>query len=312
MKTNAFSGVITALITPFTEQNQLDLESFHKLMIAQKKSGISGVVVLGTTGESTTLTDDESETIVRIALEYQSDHFQILVGTGTNSTATTIEKSLKYANFTKHGKKPDGLLIVTPYYNKPLQEHLIHHYHAVCAAVPETPVCVYNVPGRTGVNIQPKTFLKIVAQNKNVVAIKEAAGNMNAVSEMRLLLNDANLSHVRILSGDDPTFAPSLLCGGDGVISVTTNLIPKIMCQILEYSQKNLLNKVQELHLKTYRLNNGLFFITNPVGIKYLVAKVGLCQNVLRPPLYPTNDNEAKILDDLFMDLQKNKIEFLT
>lgn len=311
MKTQAFSGVITALITPFTKDKALDFESFHKLMLAQKKSGVSGVVILGTTGESTVLTEQESDDLVSAALEYQSGDFQILIGTGTNSTATTIEKSLKYSKFKAHGKTPDGLLIVTPYYNKPLQEHLVCHYAEICSRIPETPVCLYNVPGRTSVNVQPATFLKIAKQNKNIVAIKEAAGSVNVVSEMRRLLNDANLSHVRILSGDDSTFAPALLCGGDGVISVTTNLIPKAMCQILACAQKNLFDQVRDLHLKLYSINSGVFFITNPVGIKYLVSKIGFCQNILRPPLYPANDNESKVLDDLLSDLKKNNIEFL-
>lgn len=309
MKTRAFSGVMTALITPFTKQNTLDFESFHKLMTSQKKSGISGVVVLGTTGESVTLTEDESDAVVSAALEYQSDDFQVCIGTGSNSTAATIEKSIRYANFKAHGKQPDGLLIVTPYYNKPLQDHLTYHYSAVCSAVPETPICLYNVPGRTGVTMQPSTLIKIASENNNVVAIKEAAGNLNVITEMRLRLNASNLSHIRILSGDDATFAPSLLCGADGVISVTTHLIPKPMCQILQYADQHRFDQVREMHLNTYHLNSGVFVVTNPIGIKYLLSKVGLCQNILRPPLYATNDSESKILDDLFMDLQNRKIE---
>ncbi len=310
-KIQPFSGVISAIVSPFKQSMELDIDAFHRLVNAQKEAGVHGIVVLGSTGEAATFTKNEFETLVCAALEHQTNQFQILVGTGTNCTRTTAEKSEYYSNFKSNGKSVDGLLIVTPYYNKPMQDHLVYHFRDVCSKVSNTPVCVYNVPGRTGINMNASTLVKIAEQNNNVVAIKEAAGCVNAITQMRLGLNVANLNHVRILSGDDATFSAALLNGADGIISVTSQLIPKAMCGILEKALSNDWKAVQHLHLKTYNLQNGISSVTNPVGIKFLLSKLGFCESVLRAPLYVPNETEGSYLESLLKNLKLNNIQLL-
>jgi 4-hydroxy-tetrahydrodipicolinate synthase len=300
-----FSGVITAIITPFLQNGDVDYKTFHSLLERQKASGIHGVVILGTTGENPTLTEDESKKCVLAALEHKSENFHIYAGTGTNDTKQTIEKS-KMVLMLKSGQNSvDGIMVVTPYYNKPNQKHLIQHFHSVFSAIPNTPTCVYNVPGRTGINMLPQTFAEIAKQNPNCVAIKEAAGNVNAIAEMRLSLNEIGKNEIQILSGDDATFMPALLCGANGVISVTTNLIPKPMLEILQAFKNNNIAKMQELHLNTYVINSGIFAVPNPVGIKYAMSKYNLCLNTLRAPLFPTDESEEKILNTMIQKLEK-------
>lgn len=304
-----FSGVITALVTPFLNNHEIDFPAFHKLLESQKQARINGVVILGTTGENPTLTDAESTELVLAALEHQTESFHIYVGTGTNDTRTTIEKSKKFSTLRSASQKtPNGIMVVTPYYNKPTQQHMIAHYGEVCRAAPNTPVCVYNVPGRTGVTLQPSTFAKIVSENNNVVAIKEAAGNTNVICELSLLLSSIGKSKIHILSGDDPTFVPSLLCGAHGVISVTTNFIPTPMVAMLTAFQNNHISDLQRLHLETYCLNNGVFCVPNPVGIKWMLARAGQCEPTLRPPLYPAQGHEVETLEKIWHDLVKNKV----
>lgn len=302
MSHDPFSGVMTALVTPFHKNKEIDFKSFHKIIEHQKKSGIHGIVILGTTGENPTLTEQESESLVLEALEHQTDDFHIYVGTGTNDTASTVKKSLYFANLkSKSHKQANGIMVVTPYYNKPTQQHLINHYKEVCTQIKNTPVCLYNVPGRTGINIQAKTFSKIAFENENIVAIKEAAGNVNAISEIRLELNKIGKNRVRILSGDDATFCPALLCGANGVISVTTHIIPITMLEILNAIKEGNAKRACELHLKSYSINNGVFCTPNPVGIKWLLSQLNMCENVLRAPLYPAEGDEVEKLNDILL-----------
>lgn len=294
MKHNPFSGVMTAVITPFLPDKKIDFESFHRILESQKKAGIHGVVILGSTGENATLTEQEAQSLVQEALEHRTDDFHIYVGTGTNNTQTTIEKSIYFSQLkSKSGKKADGVMVVTPYYNKPSQRHLILHYKEVCSAIPDTPVCLYNVPGRTGVNLQPSTLAQIALENPNLVAIKEAAGNLNAITEMRLELNQMGKQHVLILSGDDATFCPAMLCGADGVISVTTHLMPHVMLDMWSAVRQGHFEHARDLHLKSYSLNNGIFSVPNPVGVKCLLSERNMCENVLRAPLYPATGDEV-------------------
>lgn len=301
-----FSGVITALVTPFKGNKEIDFKSFHNILDSQKKSGINGVVVLGTTGENPTLNPQESESLVLAALEHQTERFHVYVGTGTNDTASTIEKSVYFSKLkSSSNKQANGIMVVTPYYNKPNQQHLIYHYKEVANSVRETPLCLYNVPGRTGVNILPSTVAKIAGENSNMVAIKEAAGNLNAITEMRLELDKIGKSDVRILSGDDATFCPALLCGASGVISVTTHIIPHMMLDILKAVQEGNTKQAHKLHLKSYGINNGIFAVPNPVGVKWMLSRLSMCENVLRAPLYPASETEACALEKIFVELDQ-------
>jgi 4-hydroxy-tetrahydrodipicolinate synthase len=311
MSHRPFSGVITALVTPFKNDGSLDLNAFNKLLDLQKKSGIHGVVILGTTGENPTLNDEESQELVLNALEHRTNDFHVYVGTGTNDTKQTIDKSIKYSKLENGLHKPDGIMVVTPYYNKPNAQHLVYHYREVFHAIQETPACVYNVPGRTGINMSAQTLVKIAQENPNMVAIKEAAGNLNAITEMRLALNSVGKQGIHILSGDDPTFAPSLLCGSNGVISVTTNVIPAAMLTLFKAVQKGDFEEARTIHLNTYCINSGIFIVPNPVGIKWVLSYLGLCEYFVRPPLYPVEIHEEQQLKSIVLELQKNKVTTL-
>jgi 4-hydroxy-tetrahydrodipicolinate synthase len=307
-----FSGVLTALITPFSKNGDIDFIAFERILEFQKTSGVQGVVVLGTTGESPVLNAKESEDLVCAALNYQSENFFVYVGTGTNDTQTTIEKSLKYSRLkTNYGKTPNGLMLVTPYYNKPNQRCLIKHFSEVARAVHATPVCLYNVPSRTGICLLPQTLLTLVQENANIISIKEAAGDLNAVAQMRLLLNEQQYEHITILSGDDATYAPALLAGAQGVISVTSHLIPKVLQDILQAFYFGNTLEIQRLHLATHCLNHGLFHVPNPIGIKWLLSHFSVCHSTLRAPLYEPDLFEQQLLQNILEQLRKSHIQIL-
>jgi len=308
MSHKPFTGVITALVTPFKKNGDLDLIAFNQLLELQKKSGVHGVVVHGTTGESPTLTSEEAQILILTALEHKTENFHIYAGLGSNNTKETIHKSILYAKLSQGQNKLDGIMIVTPYYNKPSAQHLIYHYHEVFHSILDTPVCVYNVPSRTGINMSAKTFAKIAMENNNVVAIKEAAGNVNAIIEMRIELRNIQKQDVNILTGDDATYAPALLCGASGVISVTSNLIPKTMLAILNAAKKENFVEAQALHLNTYCINSGIFAVPNPVGIKWMLSHLGLCDGFLRPPLYAAEQQEEEQLKAILTQLELNKV----
>jgi 4-hydroxy-tetrahydrodipicolinate synthase len=308
-----FSGVMTAIITPFQQDGSVDFESFHRIIENQKKAGIDGIVVLGSTGESPTLTPSEEQSLVQEALGHQSSTFSVYVGTGSNVTTTTIEKSKKYSQIksTQTGQTPRGVMVVTPYYNRPNQHHLQKHYAEVCRAVPDTSVCLYNVPVRTGTQILPQTLSHIVKNNPNVVAIKEAAGNLSIITEMKIALQAIGKENIGILSGDDASFAPALIAGATGVISVTSHIIPSIMVNMLKAYQEKNTEKLQQLHIASYCINQGIFSVPNPVGVKWTFSHLGMCENVLRAPLYPAEGTELEVLKNILHTLQKNNISVL-
>lgn len=312
MTTQPFTGVLTALATPFNPDLTLDLDALNNLLKAQKESGLHGVVICGTTGESPTLSKTEKDILVTTALQYQDEHFKVYVGTGTNSTQETIELSRHYAALSAHGKKPSGIMVVTPYYNKPTQSGLRDHFLMVARSVGDTPVCVYNVPGRTGCTLLPNTLLEIVQQAENVVAIKEAAGDIKVVTEMKRALEKAQLNRrVSILSGDDPTFAASMLCGADGVISVTTHLIPKAMLDIWSAARSGDFAKVSHLHLAAYPINKELFCAPNPIPLKWALHSLGLCQNVLRPPLSPLEGKDIETVAQALRTVTESGVQLI-
>jgi 4-hydroxy-tetrahydrodipicolinate synthase len=292
----AFSGVITAIATPFNRSGEIDNDGFRKLLKLQRAARISGVIVNGTTGESPTLSEQDVELLVGIALEERDENFHVYVGTGSNDTRKTISTSEKYARFVgKNGKKVDGVMAVVPYYNKPTQQGLFEHFSAVAQAVHGMSLCVYNVPGRTGATLLPETFVRIAQAHANVVAIKEAAGDLGVIAELRRGLDKSALNRtVEILSGDDPTYAPALLCGATGVISVTTHLIPGAMIAMLEAAKRNNLEEVRRLHLATYPLNKGLFCVANPIALKWALGYLGVCESTLRLPLTQIEPKEME------------------
>lgn len=287
-----FKGVGTALITPFNE-NGVDYDSYEKLINYQIENGVDALIVCGTTGEPATMTAEERNKTIATAIEVINKRVPAIVGTGANSTRIAIDNSISAE---KMGA--DALLVVTPYYNKCTQNGLIAHYTAIAESV-NTPIFMYNVPGRTGVNIQPKTA-KALASVKNIVAIKEASGNVAQVMELARLIEGTGLM---LYSGDDALNLPILSLGSNGVISVASNVIPKVMHDIVAEFHKGNIELSRSMHYKYLPLLNGLFVETNPIPVKYVASKMGLCKNILRLPLTPIEKENAAKLDSILADL---------
>ena len=288
-----FKGVGTALITPFTNDG-VDFDSYEKLINFQINNGADALIVCGTTGEPATMTMEENHKVMGAALEIINKRVPAIVGTGSNATHIAIEHS-KYAE----NIGADGLLVVTPYYNKCTQGGLIKHYTAIAESV-HTPIFMYNVPGRTGVNIKPETALAL-SSVKNIVAIKEASGNVAQAQQLAKLLSGTGM---KIYSGDDSLTLPLLSLGASGVISVTSNIVPRVMHDIVTKFQSGDVESARALHFKYLDLMNTLFVETNPIPVKYAAWKVGLIrENELRLPLTPIEEQDAKKLDDVLRKL---------
>lgn len=281
-----FKGSAVALITPFDEDDKVDFASFEKLIDKQLLAKSDAIVVLGTTGEPATLSIEERLSIIRFAKKKIGNKAKLVVGTGANSTKTAIDLGLQAKN-----EGADGLLIVTPYYNKCTQNGLIKHFETIANAV-NLPIIVYNVPGRTGVNILPKTAEKL-ANIPNVVGIKEASGNISQMVELCSLLWDK----MAVYSGDDSLNYVFMTLGALGVISVTANAYPIEIKQLTQKCFSLDFVSALKLHNKLLSINKDLFVEVNPTPIKYVCAKQNLCENVLRLPLLPLEKEHEALLD---------------
>ncbi len=266
-------GAITALITPFAN-DQVDYTAYEKFINWQIEQGIHGIVPVGTTGESPTVTDSEHKQLIEVAVKVAAGRVPVIAGTGSNSTAEAIELS-RFAE--KAGA--DALLIVAPYYNKPTQEGLFQHYKAINDAV-GIPIIVYNIPGRSIVDISVQT-LQRMAELKNIAGIKDATSNLQRALEQYHALGDRFIH----LSGDDATALPYVACGGVGVISVSSNVVPKQMAQVMELCLKGDFKIALQLHQKLMGLHIDLFAEANPAPVKYAAAKLGFCTTDVRLPL---------------------------
>jgi 4-hydroxy-tetrahydrodipicolinate synthase len=271
-------GVYTALVTPFDSKNQLDLDAFKRILDDQKNAGIAGVIPCGTTAESPTLSKDEKKKLILTALEQlKGSGVKVLAGTGSNDTAETVEFS-RWAS----DQGVDGLLVVTPYYNRPSQAGLDAHFSAVADAV-QCPIMLYNVPGRTGVSMTAETIVRL-ARHPKITALKEASANLSLTSEILDRLQSAG-SKMTVLSGDDATFLPFLSVGAHGVVSVVSNLFPRNMVAIQKHFEAGKIADAIALHQRFHPLFRDLFIETNPVPIKYAMAAVGWCDARVRLPL---------------------------
>ena len=273
-----FTGVITALVTPL-RGDALDEEALRRLVDEQIASGIDGLVPVGTTGESPTLTNEEHLRVIQIVVEATKKRVPVIAGTGSNSTRETIEMS---AAARKVGA--DGLLLVTPYYNRPGQEHLYRHFKAVIEAVP-LPSVLYNVPGRTACDLLPETIVRL-AELPQVVGVKEATGSALRASQVLAQLGSKN-EQVALLSGDDATAFPLFALGARGVISVVSNVAPKEMSAMWDAAAAGDWKKARELHYRLLPLGEGLFVEANPIPVKTAMAMMGRIADEIRPPLYP-------------------------
>ncbi|ACM23148.1 MULTISPECIES: 4-hydroxy-tetrahydrodipicolinate synthase [Thermotoga] len=283
-----FRGVGTAIVTPF-KNGELDLEAYERLVRYQLDGGVSALIVLGTTGEAPTVNDDERERLVSKTLEIVDGKIPVIVGAGTNSTEKTL-KLVKQAE--KLGA--DGVLIVTPYYNKPTQEGLYQHYKYISERT-DLKIIVYNVPGRTGVNVLPETAARIASDLKNVVGIKEANGDIDQIDRTVTLTKSARSDFMVWSGNDDRTFY--LLCaGGDGVISVVSNVAPKQMSDLCAEFFSGNIEKAREIHRKLRPLMKALFVETNPIPVKAALSLMGYVENELRLPLVPASEKTVELL----------------
>lgn len=286
-----FKGSMVAIVTPF-KKGKVDERALGDLIEWHIAQGTNAIVPCGTTGESATLDYDEHYRVIEITVNVVNKKIPVIAGTGSNATDETImitEKAKEYG--------ADAALLVAPYYNKPTQEGLYRHYKAVAEAV-DIPQVLYNVPGRTGVNILPSTVARL-AEIKNIVAIKEATGDMKQVSEIIRLCGD----RITVVSGDDFTTLPLLALGGKGVISVSANLAPKDVADMCSCWERGLLEDARALHYKLEPLNQAMFIETNPTPAKTALAMMGKIQEEVRMPLCemsPANKEKLrKVLADL-------------
>ncbi|MBQ1230169.1 MAG: 4-hydroxy-tetrahydrodipicolinate synthase [Clostridia bacterium] len=285
MKNTVFTGAATAIITPF-QNGAIDYEAFGRLIDWQIEKGIDAIVVCGTTGEASTLTDDEHRAAIRFAVEKVGGRVPVIAGTGSNDTAYAIELT-QYA--CEAGA--DAILLVTPYYNKATQKGLIASFTAVADASTK-PIILYNVPSRTGCNILPATAA-VLAEHPNIVAIKEASGNISQIAELASLVR----GKMDIYSGNDDQIVPILSLGGKGVISVLSNLMPYETSQICHRFLKGDVEGSAAMQLDLLPLVNALFCEVNPIPVKAAMAAMGYGENSLRLPLTPMEPaNEAKLL----------------
>ncbi|MBE5744286.1 MAG: 4-hydroxy-tetrahydrodipicolinate synthase [Clostridiales bacterium] len=288
MKNTIFEGIATALVTPMHKDGSIDYESFARLVDWQIESGISALVVCGTTGEASTLTDDEHRDAIKFVVERTNGRVPVIAGTGSNDLAYAID-------LTKHACDvgADAVLVVTPYYNKATQKGLIQMYTAIADAS-DKPVILYNVPSRTGVNIEPSTYA-VLADHPNIVGIKEANGNISKILETFALVGDK----LDIYSGNDDQIVPLLSLGGKGCISVISNILPKETSLIASKWFEGDVKGSAELQIKYHDLITALFSEVNPIPVKAATAHMGFGENVLRMPLTSMDENKEKVLLDL-------------
>ncbi len=279
-------GCGTALVTPFQSDTQLDLEAYRKLIRWQLDSGIHFLVPSGTTGESVTLNEEEYRQVIRTCVETAAGAVPVVAGAGTNNTAQAIHLA---AIAQQEGA--DALLAVTPYYNKPTQEGLVLHFSKIAESI-NLPVVLYNVPGRTIVNITAETALRL-AQLDSIIAVKEASGDLGQV--MQIL--DRRPSDFLVLSGDDSLTFPIMAMGGEGIISVASNLIPAEMSQMVDLALSGKWEEARKIHYRYLNLMQLNFIETSPIPVKYALSRMGRLEEVYRLPLCPLSDPSRKVMD---------------
>ena len=284
-----FKGSIVAIVTPFSG-DKVDEKTLRKLVDFHIKNGTSAIVPCGTTGESATLTYEEHDRVIEICIEAAKGKIPVIAGTGSNSTQEAIM-------ITKHAEKAgaDASLQVAPYYNKPTQKGLYEHFKAIAESV-KIPIILYNIASRTGVNIEPETIARLARDCKNIVAVKEASGNLEQMIRVKALCG----KDFDLLSGDDALTLPVLSIGGTGVISVVANIVPQDVADLVSAFEKGDLKKAQSINLKLQPLIKAMFIETNPIPVKTAMGMMKLCEPDLRLPMCSMlPENEKKLKDAL-------------
>ena len=287
-----FKGAGVAIVTPMKADGEVNYDVLGEMLEAQIQGGTDAIIICGTTGESATLTEEEHSAVIRYAIKKVNKRIPVIAGTGSNCTATAIKLS-------KEAEKDgaDGLLLVTPYYNKATQNGLIAHYTAVANSV-NIPIILYNVPSRTGCNLLPETIAKLVKNVKNIVGVKEASGNISQIAKVKLLCGD----DVDLYSGNDDQVVPILSLGGIGVISVLSNVAPKeTHDMVMDYLNGDL-EKAREMQLKALPLIDALFSEVNPIPVKKAMSFMGWEAGPLRAPLSEMEDAHAEVLRQAMKD----------
>jgi 4-hydroxy-tetrahydrodipicolinate synthase len=272
---------MVALITPFSQNNEVDEKALERLVEFHIKNRTDAIVPCGTTGESATLNYEEHERVIEICVRAAGKRIPVIAGTGSNSTQEAIDMSLFAARV-----GADGLLLVSPYYNKPTQKGLYLHFKAIAGKV-DLPICLYNIASRTAVNIEPETVARLVSDCKNIVAIKEASGSLEQMARIVALCGKKLI----MLSGDDALTLPLMAIGGQGVISVVANIIPAdVKAMVVAFSKGNM-REAQRLHYRMQPLIKAMFIETNPIPVKTAMGLMKMCSPLLRLPMCAMSDD---------------------
>lgn len=286
-----FTGCITALITPF-EGEKLNLEGLRENIRFQLQSGVKGILVCGSTGESPSLNETEWETVVQTAVVEAKGKIPVIAGAGTNSTWKSIRQVQRAEQL-----NVDAVLVVAPYYNKPTQEGLYQHFRA-CAEATRLPLIIYNIPPRSVVNVQPATIERLVNDCSNIVAVKEASGNLDQISDILIRCGD----RIIVLSGDDSLTLPILSLGGRGVISVVSNIVPGDVQALIDDYLEGKTESARKRHLKLFPLIKALFIETNPIPVKAAMNMLGMPAGHPRLPLSPLSSGSRELLRRALQD----------
>jgi 4-hydroxy-tetrahydrodipicolinate synthase len=287
-----FSGLTVALATPFSKNDDLDLPAFRRVVRHVVDGGADNVVVLGSTGEAATITEVERDLLITACIEEANAtqrRARVIVGTGHNATRQA-------ATWTRRARDlgADGALVVTPYYNKPMPAGIVAHFAAVAEAAPDLPIVAYNVPGRTGLNLTPKT-LETLWKNPSVVALKESSGNLAQIGEIARTLPP----NKQLLAGDDNYAMATIALGGVGLVSVIGNVLPAETAELVAASRRGDLQTARAIHHRLLPLMDALFLESNPIPTKAALSILGLCENVVRLPLTPAEESTKRRLSEL-------------
>lgn len=294
MKLDWMRGCATALVTPFKADGAIDEERLRALVERQIQGGVRLLVPCGTTGESATMTEEEDQRVIAITVEVASGRAKVIAGTGSNSTASAIEYSKRARDL-----GADAMLQVAPWYNKPTQEGLYAHFRAIAEAIPETPIMLYNVPGRTSSNIAGQTVLRLASDCENIVAVKEASGNLSQIMEI-LRGRPANFC---VLSGDDAVTLPLIALGAEGIVSVASNEIPDLMSRMTELALDGNWTEARALHYRLLPLMEVNFVESSPGPVKAAMAMMGLLEENFRLPLVPIQEQSRARIRQVIADL---------
>jgi 4-hydroxy-tetrahydrodipicolinate synthase len=294
MKIDWMRGCATALVTPFRSDGAIDEERMRALVDRQINGGVRLLVPCGTTGESATMSEAEDQRVIGLTIEVARGRAKVIAGAGSNSTAAAIEYSQRARDL-----GADAVLQVAPWYNKPTQEGLYAHFRAIAEAVPETPVMLYNVPGRTSSNIAAQTTLRLAKDCENIVAVKEASGNLTQIMEI-LRGRPANFC---VLSGDDAVTLPLIALGAEGIVSVASNEIPDLMSRMTNFALEGKWSEARELHYRILPLMEVNFIESSPSPVKAAMALMGLLEENFRLPLVPIQEKSRVKIREVLAEL---------